>query len=87
MASHLPECQRYWFYVPGIIFSLYIGEGIPAGIRLCDATKRILGVDVPAINSIWEMTRSQVRSLEVAPKMKHMLDEVAAIRSKLTPPK
>jgi len=85
LASHLPECQRYWFYIPGIIFSLYIGEGIPADIHLRDATKNILGVDVPAINSIWAMAKSQVQSREVVPKTKLMLDEIAAIRSKQGP--
>lgn len=85
LASHLPECQRYWFYIPGIIFSLYIGEGIPAGIHLRDAKKNILGVDVLAINSIWAMAKSQVQSRVVAPKMKLMLDEIAAIRAKQGP--
>jgi hypothetical protein len=84
-ASHLPECQRYWFYIPGIIFSLYIGESIPAAVCGRDATKNILGVDVPAINSIWAKTKSQVQSSAVAPKMKLMLAEVAAIRSKKCP--
>jgi hypothetical protein len=85
MRSHLPECQRYWFYIPGIVFSLYVGDNIPATARSRGAVNNIVGVDVPAINSIWAMTKSQVRSLEVAPKMKQMLNEVAAIRSKLTP--
>jgi hypothetical protein len=82
MPSHLPECQRYWFYIPGIIFSLYVGENIPGSVRLRDATRNIVGVDVPAINSIWAMTKSQVQSLRVAPKMQQMFDEIAAIRSK-----
>jgi hypothetical protein len=82
LASHLPECQRYWFYIPGIIFSLYLGDGIPADIHLRDTKRNVLGVDVPAINSIWAMARSQVQSREVSPKMKLMFDEIAAIRSK-----
>jgi hypothetical protein len=85
LASHFPECQRYWFYIPGIIFSLYIGEGIAADIHLRDATKNILGVDVSAINSLWAMAKSQVQSRGVGPKMKLMLDEIAAIRSKQSP--
>jgi hypothetical protein len=84
-ASHLPECQKYWFYIPGIIFSLYIGGGIPAGIQFRNATKNIIGADVAAINSIWAMTKAHVHSPDVAPKMKSMFGELAAIRSKQGP--
>jgi len=79
-ASHLAECQRYWFYIPGIIFSLYFGERIPADVCLRDATKNVVGVDVREINSIWEITKSLIQAGEPAPKMKSMFDEIAAIR-------
>ena len=76
----MAECQRYWFYIPGIIFSLYFGESVPADIHLRDATNNVVGVDVPEITSIWEISKSQMQSGELAPKMKAMFDEIAAIR-------
>ena len=84
-ASHIPECQSYWFYVPGLIFRIYIGAKIPRGIRLRNAAKNLIGVDVPAIKSIWDIARSQAQTREITPKMKTMLEEVAAIRSKQAP--
>jgi hypothetical protein len=81
----LVECQRYWFYIPGIIFSLYFGENVPADIRLRDATKNVVGVDVPEITSIWEITKSQIQARELAPKTKSMFDEIAAIRKTTSP--
>jgi hypothetical protein len=83
--SHMPECQSYWFYVPGLIFRIYFGTKIPQDIRVRDAAKNLIGVDVPAIKYIWEIARSQVQSRDIMPKMKTMLEEVAAIRSKQTP--
>jgi hypothetical protein len=78
--SHLPECQRYWFYIPGIIFSLYFGKGIPVDVRQRDARKNIVVVDVLEITSIYEMTRSAVRSQVIAPKAKLTLKEVEVFR-------
>ena len=83
--SHLAECQRYWFYIPGIIFSLYFGESVPADVRLRDATKNLVGVDVPEITSIWKITKSQIRSGKLAPKMNLMFEEIAAIRRTTSP--
>lgn len=84
-ASHMSECQVYWFYVPGLIFRIYFGAKIPQDFRQRDAAKDFVGVDVPAIESIWGLAKLQVQSNEITPKMKAMLDEVAAIRSKSQP--
>jgi len=83
--SHLAECQRYWFYVPGIIFSIYFGERVPADVLQRDATKNVVGVDVPEITSIWEITRSQIQARELGSKMKSMFNEIAAIRKTTSP--
>jgi hypothetical protein len=83
--SHLAECQRYWFYVPGIIFSIYFGERVPADVLQRDATKNVVGVDVPEITSIWEITRSQIQARELGSKIKSMFNEIAAIRKTTSP--
>lgn len=84
-ASHLPECQRYWFYVPGIIFSIYLGQGIPSGVRRRNASNNVVCVDAPEVRSIWEVTKSMLESQRVTPKTRLMLNEVAAIRKKAAP--
>lgn len=81
-ASHLADCQCYWFYIPGVIFRLFFGQHIPASIRQRDFRKGTVGVDVPLIQAIWNIARSQAQSSEITPKMQQMLDEVAAIRAK-----
>lgn len=78
--SHLPECQRYWFYIPGIIFSLHFGKNVPVDVRQRDARKNFIVVDAPEIISIYEMTRSAVRSRIVAPKARVTLKEVEIFR-------
>jgi len=82
LATHRPECQSYWFYIPGLIFRIYFGARIPPDIRSRDAARKYVGVDVPAIKSIWNIAKTHVQTSEITPKMKMMLDEVAAIRSK-----
>jgi hypothetical protein len=44
--DHLPECQRYWFYIPGMGFRLYLGKNIPDKIKeRCAYRKKIICVD------------------------------------------
>jgi len=82
--SHLVECQCYWFYVPGIIFRLYFGQRVPATVRKRDARNSVVGLDVPAIKSIFAIAQTQVKSRQVTQEMKRMLDEVAVLRAKQT---
>lgn len=83
--SHLSQCQKYWFYIPGMIFSFYFGDGIPGDVHSRDVTRNVVGVDVAAISSIWEATKFQIQSQQTSPKMKLMFDEIAAIRAKQSP--
>jgi len=79
--SHLEECQRYWFHIPGLFFSLYVGSDIPADVRLRNAAKGIIGLDVTAANSVIEFTKQGVKS-KSGPKIEAMNKEIGAIRSK-----
>jgi hypothetical protein len=79
--AHLQECQRYWFYIPGLFFSVYLGGNIPADVRLRNAAKGIIGLDMAAANSVIEFTKQGVKGRS-GPKMDALNKEIAAIRSK-----
>ena len=85
-SSHLPECQRYWFHIPGLIFSLYIGHNIPAGQRLRNAAKGILGIDRILTDSVNDHLLTGARMHPLHPKMQNTLREISEIRAK-NPPK
>jgi len=79
--AHLPECHRYWFLVPGLFFSLYLGSNIPADVHLRNAAKGIIGLDLAAANSVIEFTKQGVKTRS-GPKMEALNKEIRAIRSK-----
>jgi hypothetical protein len=79
--SNLEECQRYWFHIPGLIFYLYLGSTIPADMRLRNAAKGIVGLDVSAADSVIEVTRQGVKS-KSGSNVEAMNKEIAAIRTK-----
>ena len=83
VASHLQECQRYWFHIPGLFFSLYLGGNIPADVRRRNAAKGIIGLDLKAADSVIEFTKQGVLS-KMGPKMEALNQEIAVIRSKTT---
>jgi hypothetical protein len=79
--AHLQDCHRYWFHVPGLFFSLYLGSNIPADVRLRNAAKGIMSLDLAAANSVIEFTKQGVKTRS-GPKMEAMNKEIKAIRSK-----
>ena len=79
--AHLQGCQRYWFYIPGLFFSLFLGSNIPRDLPLRNAAKGIIGVDTAAANSVVEFTKQGVKSRS-GPKMEALNKEIATIRSK-----
>src|ERR1019366_2638805 len=64
----LQGCQRYWFYIPGLFFSLFLGSNIPGDLPLRNAAKGIIGVDTAAANSVVEFTK-QVFKCSAGPKI------------------
>lgn len=80
-SSHLPECQRYWFHIPGLIFSLYIGSNIAAGWRIRNAAKGILGTDLVLTNSVKDYLLTGAKKHPLHPKMQNTLQEIGEIRS------
>jgi hypothetical protein len=81
------DWQRYWFYVPGIFFMLHFGKKVPEIVRQGSAhgKKEIIYVDRASAQFIRKFEKNQVGSLELTDKMKAMLQEISAIRSKPLP--
>ncbi len=79
--AHLQECHRYWFLVPGLFFSLYLGGNIPADVRLRNAAKGTIGLDLAAANSVIEFTKQGVKTRS-GQKMEALNKEIREIRSK-----
>lgn len=82
LASHLPECQRYWFHIPGLLFSLYLGTSIPRDILLRNAVNGMIALDMNAANSVLEFTKQGILSKGIGPKIQETLQAIDAIRSK-----
>ena len=80
-AAHLQQCQRYWFYMPGLLFSLFLGNNIPADLPLRNAAKGFIGVDMVAADSVIEFTKQGVKS-KSGPKVEALNKEIATVRSK-----
>jgi hypothetical protein len=82
IASPIPECNRYWFHIPGLVFSLYVGPNIPAHVLVRDARSGAIGLDVTSANSIIEYTKDGVKRFAESEKVKKMLLEIAKVRAK-----
>jgi len=82
LAAHSPEYQKYWFYVPGLLFALYAGANIPRELRALNAAGGIVMLDVKTADSVLNYTTEGIKSQHMGPKMTDLLNEIAAIRSK-----
>jgi hypothetical protein len=85
LPNHLPECQRYWFYVPGLHYALYLGRNIPKGARSRSASDGFVAVDQKAADSVLAYTKRGVKSQHIGPRIEEM-HHAAEVRSK-TPTK
>jgi hypothetical protein len=81
---HAAGWQRYWFYVPGISFMLHFGKDVPEGVRQRSAhgRKKIINVDLESGEFVRRFVKHQIEALETTDKMKAMLRDISAIRSK-----
>ncbi len=79
--DHLPECQRYWFYIPGLGFRLYLGKSIPDEIReRCAYRKKIICVDAQFSDVIRKYFKQQLEKSDqskVDPALKRLRPRVA----------
>jgi hypothetical protein len=82
VAEHNNDGERYWFYIPGIVFFLFIGSNIPPFARARNAMNGIVSVEMSVANSIADSLRGRLKSQEAGPKIHSMLKKIAAVRSK-----
>jgi hypothetical protein len=80
--NHLPECQRYWFYVPGLLYALYFGTNIPKGARSRSAADGFVAVDQKAADSVLDYTKRGVKSQYWGSGIEEMHRAIAEVRSK-----
>lgn len=78
-----PEGPRYWFYVPGLIFFLYVGTRIPEYARLLSLTNSVIALDTKVARSVNAHILGGVASQRTGPKIEDMVQEVAKIRPTL----
>ena len=76
-----PECPRYWFCVPGLIFRLLIGDNVSQEARALNATHGIVSLDNRVTFGVWGYAAKRVASLPSGPKIADMLNEVATVLS------
>ncbi len=86
LPNHLGGCPRYWFYVPGLLYALYLGNNIPTGARSRSAKDGFVAVDQNAADSVLEYTKHGLKSQRQGPKITEMHEAIAKVRS-MTPPK
>jgi hypothetical protein len=81
---HAATWQRYWFYIPGILFVLHFGKNVPEEVRdrAAHGEKRIIAMDLDSGEFIRGVAKEQVGGLEKTDKIKAMLQEIDSIRPK-----
>lgn len=81
LPNHLLECKRYWFYIPGLLFALYVGDGIPEGARARNAIDGYVAVDRKAADSVLEYSKLGLKSQRQGPRITEMHEAIAKVRS------
>jgi hypothetical protein len=79
--EQMPDCSRYWFYVPGLHFFLFAGPSIPQDAKGSDATTGVVAVDLDAADSLHAFIKSAIKTHSRGPKIEGMFKEIAAIRA------
>lgn len=78
--NHLPDCPRYWFYVPGLLYALYLGGNIPKGAARRRISDGFVAVDQKAADSVWDYTKQGLRSQHRGARIGEMNEAVAKVR-------
>lgn len=75
-----PECQVYWFCVPGLIYRLFIGDNIPLNVRRLNAARGFISVDRQLGLDIINYTKTGLESLSKGPKIEEMFENISNLR-------
>jgi len=78
-----PEGPRYWFYVPGLLFFLHVGAGIPEYARLLNLNNGVIALDTEVARSVRTHIINGVKSQHAGPKTEKMTQDIAKIRPTL----
>jgi hypothetical protein len=81
LPNHLPGCQRWWFYVPGLLYALYVGNDIPQGARSRSLVNGFVAVDQRAADSLLAYTKSGLKSQHHGPRIAEMNSEIGRVQS------
>jgi hypothetical protein len=75
--------ERYWFYIPGIIFFLFVGSDIPQFAKTRNAINGIVSVEASVAKSIADSLLGRLKSQDAGPNIQRMLKNISAIRSEI----
>jgi hypothetical protein len=75
------EVGRYWFYVPGLHFFLFVGTDIAKDARESDATHGVITLDLVTADYLLNFTTELIKLQYRGPEMDAMFKEIAAIRA------
>ena len=82
LTEQLPGCRRYWFYVPGLLFFLFLGSNVPQDALASSLLRGIASLDLHSADSVLRYTTEGIKSQHMGPKVQDMLRQIAAVRSK-----
>ncbi len=77
-----PGVDRLWFYVPELLFFLFVGTNIPKDASESSATNGIVTLDLGAADSVLEYTKQGIKAQEMGPNIDDMFTKIAALRAK-----
>jgi hypothetical protein len=61
VAEQSDEGERYWFYIPGIVFFLFVGPNIPHFAKVRNAINGIVSVEMSVPNSIADSLKERLK--------------------------
>lgn len=82
ITEQLPEgICRYFFYVPGLLFFLFVGADIPKVVRESALTCGVVTVDLGNAGYFLEFIKQRLKANSRGPKIDAMFKEIVAIRA------
>lgn len=74
--------ERFWFYVPGLVFLLWLGDNIPAHAKSSNLANGIITSDAGLAASVRQFIEQGLKSQKLGPKIPDMMLQIEKIRSR-----
>jgi hypothetical protein len=74
--------ERLWFYIPGLVFLLWLGQNIPRHFKGSSLANGVITSDVGLARSIRQFTSEGLKSQKLGPKLPEMMRQIDDIRSR-----